>query len=61
MDTKDWVLVMALGGIIALIGAVASDGNNPVTAWLGLGIAAVGLIGWQVNARLALRRDQRQP
>jgi hypothetical protein len=55
-DIREWVIVMVLGGVIALIGRAAPQGwSAPVL--LGMGIVAVGFIGWQVTARLALRRD----
>ena len=60
MDTRDWVIVMVLGGVVALLGAIATDGNSPVTAWLGLGVAAVGFAGWQINARRPVKQDQTQ-
>jgi hypothetical protein len=55
MDTREWVIVMVPGGFMACIGRAVMDGwYAPVI--LGLGIVGVGFIGWQVSARLALRR-----
>jgi hypothetical protein len=57
MDTREWVIVMVLGGLMAFIGRAAMDGwSAPVI--LGLGIVGVGFVGWQVSARLSSRRDQ---
>lgn len=57
MDTREWVIVMVLGGVIALIGRAAVEGwSTPLI--LGLGIVGVGFVGWQVSARLALKRSR---
>ncbi len=56
MDTREWVIVMALGVVVAAFGpAMTSGSRHPVD--VGIAIFVVGFIGWQVTARLALRRD----
>lgn len=55
MQTRDVWLLMGGGALLAVIGIMTS---LPAVVAVGVGIALVGFVVWQVTARRALRHDR---
>lgn len=55
MQARDVWLLMAAGAALAVIGIMAS---LPALVAIGVAVAVVGFVVWQVTARRAIRRDQ---